>query len=146
MELFVNRKFKKESYTIGNFCHESEFITNTLEDPVRDLKDLNNDGDFMDKGEGKIYGETAIPAGRYRVVVTRSPSLKRRLPLLLNVPGFTYIRIHALRNAKQTLGCIGVGDNERKGELVNGPYYEGLIVDLIDSAAAKLEDTYITIK
>jgi len=146
MELYVIRKYFKEKYTIGRFYQEDKILCNTLEDRIRDLQDLNHDGDFDDKGEGKVYGETAIPCGRYRVVVTRSPSLKRRLPLLLNVPGFTYIRIHAGRNYKNTKGCILVGDNERKGELVNGPYYETVIVNMIDEAAAKLEHTYITIK
>ena len=146
MELYVIRKYFKEKYTIGRFYQEDKILCNTLEDRIRDLQDLNHDGDFDDKGEGKVYGETAIPCGRYRVVVTRSPSLKRRLPLLLNVPGFTYIRIHSGRTHKNTEGCILVGDNERKGELVNGPYYETVIVNMIDEAAAKLEHTYITIK
>ena len=145
MELYVFRKYFKEKHTIGRFCHEDKRVCDTLEDPVRKLTDLNDDGDFNDKGEGKIYGETAIPAGRYKVIVTHSPSLKRRLPLLLDVPGFTYIRIHAGHYARNTEGCILVGDNVRKGELINGPYYERMIVDLIDMAAARSEDTYITI-
>lgn len=146
MELFVFRKYFKETYTIGRFYVEDKLLCNTLEDKIRDLQDLNHDGDYTDPGEGKVYGETAIPCGRYRVVVTRSYSLKRRLPILFDVPGFTYIRIHAGRNYKNTEGCILIGDNERKGELVNGPYYEKVLVDLIDSAVARLEETFITIK
>ena len=146
MELFVIRKYFKEKYTIGRFYQEDKILCNTLEDKIRDLQDLNHDGDFTDPGEGKVYGETAIPCGRYKVVVTHSSKLKRRLPLLLNVPGFTGIRIHAGRNHKWTEGCILVGDNEKKGELVNGPYYETVIVNMIDEVSAKSEDTYITIK
>ena len=146
MELFVVRKHFKERYTIGKFYNENTYICDTLEDPIRDLKDLNHDGDFDDPGEGKIYGDTAIPCGRYEVILTDLPKLKRRLPLLLNVPGFTGILIHAGRNNKHTEGCILVGDNKRKGELENGPYFETTIRDMIDSVIAKFEKVYITIK
>lgn len=145
MELFVIRKFFKQTYTIGRFYNENMFLCSTLEDRIRDLQDLNHDGDFNDPGEGKVYGETAIPCGRYEVIVTDSPKLKRRLPILLDVPGFTGIRIHAGRNERSTEGCILVGDNKIKGQLVNGPYWETFITNFIDEAL-KEEKVFITIK
>lgn len=57
----------------------------------------------------KVPGETAIPAGRYRVAVTWSARFQRQLPLLLDVPGFTGIRIHAGNVAGDTAGCLLVG-------------------------------------
>jgi len=143
MELFVIRKFFNETYTIGRFYNENQFICNTLEDRIRDLQDRNHDGDFTDQGEGKIYGQTAIPCGRYKVIVTMSPKLKRRLPLLLDVPGFEGIRIHAGKNAKWTEGCILVGDNKSKGSLENGAYWETFIINMLEHSN---EDNYITVK
>lgn len=146
MELYVIRRFFNDKYTIGRFLEGQEKICDTLEDPVRELNDINHDGDFDDTDEGKIYGETAIPCGRYPVIVTYSPSFKRFLALLLNVPGFSYIRIHSLRSAKGTKGCIGVGVNSIKGKLVNGPYYETIITKKIQDAIKRGEEVWITIK
>ena len=76
LELYIYRKHKLPNYTIGKFSADGKYLCDTCEDTVRELKDLNNDGDFDDPGEGKIYGRTAIPAGRYPVIVTDSPKLK----------------------------------------------------------------------
>lgn len=146
METFVIRKFFKETYTIGRFLVEDRVICNTLEDKVRELYDINHDGDYDDSEEGKLYGETAIPCGRYKLTVSYSPKLKRRLPLINDVPGFTGIRIHKLVSAKGTEGCVGVGENTSKGKLSNGRYYETLIIQLIDEAIQKGEECWITIK
>jgi hypothetical protein len=146
MELIVIRKFFYDTYTIGRMLVDGVKLCETLEDKIRDLKDLNHDGDFDDEGEGKIYGETAIPCGRYQVIVSYSPKFAKRLPELLKVPGFQNIRIHAGANAKQTEGCILVGDNKVKGSLVNGGYYQTLLVQMIDEAVENNEHCYITIK
>ena len=146
MEITVVRKALKESYTIGRLFIDGERICDTLEDKVRDLKDYNHDGDYDDPGEGKVYGETAIPAGRYLVINTWSPKFEKRLPEIFFVPGFKNIRIHAGTNPKHTEGCILVGENKIKGRLTNGPYYQTVIVQRIDEASEKGEKTYITIK
>ncbi len=57
----------------------------------------------------KVPGQTAIPAGRYRVTVTFSNRFQRLLPLLNDVPGFTGIRIHPGNTAADTDGCLLVG-------------------------------------
>ena len=146
MELKLIRKYFKDTYTIGNLYIDEEFFCNTLEDPVRDLKDINHDNDFDEPGEGKIYGETAIPYGRYKIIVSYSPKLKRRLPLLQEVEGFTGIRMHSVATAKDTEGCIGLGLNKIKGRLVNGPYFETRLVQMIDEASDNGIETFITIK
>ena len=94
MEIVVVRKFFFDTYTIGKMLIDGIAFCATLEDKIRNLKDLNHDGDFMDEGEGKIYGETAIPCGRYQVITSYSPKFAKRLPELIKVPGFQNIRIH----------------------------------------------------
>lgn len=146
MEFITDRKYLKEEYTIGVLSLDNHKLCDTLEDKVRKLEDLNNDGDFTDPDEGKIYGRTAIPAGRYRMILNYSPKLKRVLPLLLNVPGFTGIRIHKLVSALGTEGCIGVGENREKGKLTNGDYYEKMIIALMCKATENKEQVWIKIK
>ncbi len=142
LELEVLRKYLHATYTIGRLTIEGEKFSDTLEDVVRELKDLDGDGKF----ENKVYGETAIPAGRYQVIVNYSPKLKRRLPRLLNVPGFEGILIHSLVSAKGTEGCIGIGENKQQGRLTNGPYYETRLVQILDEAISNGSKVYITIK
>lgn len=142
INLFLERMFLKESYCIGMLSIGTMHFCDTLEDKVRDL---NKDGDLDDEGEGKVYGETAIPYGRYRVVVTYSHRLKRELPLILDVQHFTGIRMHKLRSAKGTLGCVGLGDNTGKGILTNGEYYEKKLTSIIKEATLRGERVWINI-
>ncbi len=72
----------------------------TLEDPVRELGP---------NGEGKVYGQTAIPAGTYKVAITWSVKFQKHMLAVLDVPFFTGIRIHSGNDAGDTLGCILVG-------------------------------------
>lgn len=96
MQLFLKRKWFSPESSIGELSIEGlAFKCFTLEDPVR---------------EGpKIYGRTAIPAGTYQVIINKSGRFKRFMPLLLNVPGFSGIRIHIGNTARETDGCILVG-------------------------------------
>lgn len=80
--------------TIGRLLVDGAFQCFTLEDVVRPIK---------------IAHETAIPAGTYKVIITESARFKRRLPLLVGVPGFDGIRIHPGNCAADTDGCILVG-------------------------------------
>ena len=92
--------------TIGEMHFDGEFLCDTLEDTVR----LGDDG-IMQKDE-KVYGETAIPPGTYEVIINDSVRFKRKMPLLLNVPFFSGIRIHSGVTEKSTLGCILVGERK----------------------------------
>jgi len=140
--LFLERLFLKPKYTIGVIHFDGKLFCNTLEDTVRDL---NKDGDLEDYGEMKIYGETAIPYGVYKVIVNYSPKLKRELPLILDVKHFTGIRIHKVRSAAGTLGCVGVGKNTSPGILTDGEYFEKKLTALLKEKIAAGIECYINI-
>lgn len=108
MKIIVKRTFPKEEYTIGDMYIDGEKFCNTLEDRVRDLPK-----------EKKIYGETAIPYGKYKVQMTFSPRFKRQMPQILDVPMFEGIRIHSANYATQLEGCIALGENKVKGGVIN---------------------------
>jgi hypothetical protein len=57
----------------------------------------------------KIAGETAIPAGRYRVIVDWSSRFRKYSFHILDVPNFAGIRIHSGNTAEDTEGCLIVG-------------------------------------
>lgn len=126
MELTLKRTYLKDEYTIGHLYVDGQWVCDTIEDKVRDY---NKDGDLNDEGEGKVYGKTAIPYGRYKITLAvRSPKYTSRasyiwcgayLPRLLDVPNFDGILIHAGNSADDSAGCILVGENKVKGRLVN---------------------------
>ena len=105
MELILERIAKRKTYTIGRLYirrqvmdeylagTEDQYFCDTLEPTWRDYE----------HGAYKVKGRSAIPEGRYAVVISFSPKFKQWLPILLGVPKFEGIRIHA--------GCILVGKN-----------------------------------
>lgn len=100
----VKRTFKGSEYTIGKLYIDGAYFCDTLEDTVR---------------KEKIAGKTAIPAGTYKVKKTYSPRFNKQLPEILDVPGFTGVRIHAGNTAKDTEGCLLLGLNKTKGAVLN---------------------------
>ncbi len=141
MKLTLKRRYLGESYTIGSLSVDGVYLCDTIEDKVRDK---NRDGDLLDPGEGKVYGETAIPYGTYQVDLTMSPKFHRLLPILMHVPHFTGIRIHRGNTATDTHGCILPGENKAKGKVLNSTKYEMEIVNRI--YAAKLRGEAVTIE
>lgn len=101
MILTLTRHPSANGWTLGEITIDGAHQCWTCEDVVRT--------------GAKIPGETAIPAGRYRVVVTPSPRFGRDLPLLLDVPGFVGIRIHPGNTAADTEGCILPGTRYNPG-------------------------------
>ena len=105
MKLKLARIFFGKKYTVGKLYIDGVYFCDTLEDTVRE------------KGV-KVWGQTAIPAGVYRMILAASPHFKRILPLLLDVPNFTTILIHGGTTEADTRGCLLVGINEVKGKLL----------------------------
>jgi hypothetical protein len=121
MELRLKRLYPKKNYTIGKLYINGVAYCDTLEDPVRDH---NKDGDLDDPGEGKVWGDTAIPYGTYELVATWSPKFQRMLPLVKDVKHFEGIRIHAGNTTTDTSGCILPGENKAPGMVLNSRPYE----------------------
>ena len=99
MKLLLKRMHKTDISTIGELYIDGVFQCYTLEDIERDVK---------------IKSETAIAKGKYKVMITMSNRFKRYMPLLLNVPNFQGVRIHAGNTNHDTEGCILVGQTRSK--------------------------------
>lgn len=134
MKLLLKRVALRDTYTIGKLYIDDRYWCDTLEDRVRDLSK-----------ENKVPGETAIPSGTYDVVVNISPKFKRMLPRLLRVPHFDGILIHRGNTAKDSAGCILVGENREVGKVLNSTYWEKQITDHLLAAQNRNEDIKIKI-
>ena len=93
----------------------------------------------------KIAGHTAIPEGSYPVVISYSPRFKRWLPLLLSVPNFEGIRIHAGNYPDDTQGCILVGENKFEGMVVDSRIWLHQLINVMEAARDRGESIWITI-
>jgi acylphosphatase len=93
MEITLDRAWKKDGYTISRLFINGERICEALEDTDRGLKQSMS---LEEIKKLKIYGKTAIPSGRYKVVMSYSPKFGKVLPEVLDVKGYSGIRIHCL--------------------------------------------------
>lgn len=149
MEITVERKWKKDGYTIGTLSINSKRLGDgkhyccTLEDTDRGLEQNMSLEKILFLKKPHL---TAIPTGRYQITVTYSPHFKRNLPLLNNVPGYSGVRIHPGNTAEDTDGCILVGENNAKGRVNNSKYWFALVMQQIFLALNKGEKVFITIK
>jgi len=98
MELKLIREDFTEDSTIGKLYINGVFHCYTLEDKVRKVK---------------IKNITAIPTGKYEVIINFSNRFQQMMPLLLNVPNFQGVRIHWGNYSKDTEGCILIGDSKK---------------------------------
>lgn len=116
MEIRVKRIARKDGYTIGQMSLNNEYFCDTLEDTDRGLKDTMQVNEILAK---KRKGVTAVPTGKYDVILTFSPRFKRVLPLFLSVKCYEGVRIHAGNTAEDTEGCLLVGENKERGKVIN---------------------------
>ena len=152
MELILERIAKRKTYTIGHLYIAQETngdnpglgqpltkglqICDTLEPTWRDYA----------HGAYKVKGRSAIPEGRYAVVISWSPKLEAWLPILLGVPNFSGIRIHAGNTVADTAGCILVGKNKIVGQVVDSRIWLHRLKQKIVEAKERGEPVWITIK
>lgn len=147
MKLLLRRIFKGHSYTIGKLFINGVYECDTLEDQDRGLTSQMLLEEIKAK---KVYGVTAIPTGTYSInMTTVSPKFKDRawakpykgiLPRLENVKGYEGVLIHVGNKAEDTLGCILVGENKVKGQVINSTatFYELMTVLLKAQSAGEV--------
>ena len=146
MELTLTRTVLDPRYTQGRLTAAvggNIFECDTLEPPDRDL---SQDMDADEVRRRKRRGPTAIPRGRYLLVVTRSPRFARWLPLLVGVRGYDGVRIHAGNTAKDTRGCILVGQAAEDGHLTASRDTLQQLMDIIRCAEQRGEQMWLTVK
>jgi hypothetical protein len=152
MELILKRIAKRKTYTIGRLYireqvmdeylpgTEDKYFCDTLEPTWRDYE----------HGAYKVKGRSAIPEGRYAVVISWSPKFKQWLPILLGGPEFNRkwqgIRIHAGNTAKDTEGCILVGQNREVGKVLDSRKWLYELKQKIVEAKDRGEAVWITVK
>jgi len=106
MKLFLQREEFTKNSTIGKLYIDNEFFCYVLEDCDRGLDQSMS---ALEIKARKIFGVTAIATGEYKVICSMSSRMKRLLPEVLGVTGFTGIRIHRGNYASDSLGCLIVG-------------------------------------
>lgn len=126
-----------ENVTLGKMYLDNVFFCQACEDEDR----------FLENGvTEKIYGRTAIPRGRYRLVTSFSNRFQRVLPLALDVPGFSGIRIHGGNRAEDSHGCILVGKVRTATGIAQCKDTVQRIIDQIDDAAELGIETWLEIE
>lgn len=153
MNITIKRIFKGDKYAIGKLYVNGIYECDTLEDTDRGL---TKDSPLSEIQSKKVYGETAIPTGTYKIDMnTVSPKFKDRswakfcggkLPRLIDVPGYSGVLIHVGNKPADTLGCILVGDNKIKGQVINSTSTFQELYSLMLKAKVAGEEITITIE
>lgn len=153
LDLTLKRIANRPTYCIGRLYVDRLLFSDTIEDTDRGLKDSWPLEKIM---KTKVYGETAIPKGRYKLILSVSPKFKNRkwakkygglVPEILNVKGYSGIRIHPANFATELLGCVAPGVNSKKGQVTQSQVtYEKLMSKYLYPAHQKGVSMWITIQ
>ena len=111
MRLRLLREPSVEGATLGSLYIDRVWQCWSLEDAIREQPG-------QPVANWKVAGQTAIPSGHYALIITPSQRFLRPLPLLVDVPGFTGIRIHPGNTAENTEGCLLVGRDRQPGRIL----------------------------
>lgn len=112
MNIQVKRFSFQDKCTIGHlFIEDKDSGIYTLEDKMREIPGVL-------VSQWKVPGETAIPRGRYSVIIDFSEHFQKDLPRLLDVPGFEGVRIHPGNIDSDTEGCILLGRTWQGGDFI----------------------------
>lgn len=131
MKNFKLIRFPQQTRTLGVLFCDNEYICDTLEDRVRDT---TKSGHLT---EDKVYGETAIPYGTYKMIVTYSPAFKKDMVLVCDVPSFEGIRLHWGATEHNSLGCILVG--KKNGNKLDNIGMTDKLTELVRGEEAQIE-------
>lgn len=153
MEVTIERKWKKDTYTIGVCYINGKRFIETLEDKDRGLQQAMNLAYIKSV---KVYGQTAIPTGTYNLSFTYSPKFANRpwakkynglVVHVDDVKGFDGVRFHPFNKAEESLGCISLGENKAKGMVLNAQkWYEKFVDEYFLPAWKRGEKIILTVK
>lgn len=124
MNLLLRRYEFGGEQTFGKLYLNGAYECETLEDQDRNLED----------GGAKVFGKTAIPRGKYIVIIDYSTRFKRDLPHVLNVPQFEGIRIHSGNTVEDTEGCILVGNTKVGNQVLQSRVAFNALMMKLDAA------------
>jgi hypothetical protein len=142
MELYLKRDTFTDISTTGKLLIDGQFECFILEDRDRGLTDTMPLAEIV---ATKIYGKTAIPYGRYEVDWTMSARFKVFMPILLNVKGYSGIRIHKGNTEIDSLGCLLCGRKRANNVITESTAATNLLYTKIQTAKSRKEKIFITI-
>lgn len=135
MELLLKREYLSTDYTIGHIYYHGRKVCDTLEPPTFVFEKGAKKSKVLEAK--RCFGNISIPPGTYPVIISRSPKFKQWLPLLLNVPGFSDIRIHPGNFPTDTRGCILPGWNLKKGQVLGSKEATKEVVNILTELISK---------
>ena len=136
MEIKLKRNPPSPKATLGSFFVDGKMLCFTLEDVDR----------FLETGGQKVPKQTAIPRGRFRIVIDMSNRFQRPMPHILNVPQFEGVRIHTGMTSEDTEGCIIVGMSTGQDQISDSWHAFGLLLCWMLGAVLSGEEIWITIE
>jgi len=142
MELQLKRETFTEQSTIGTLTIDGVFECFILEDRDRGLNDTLTLEQIL---KVKVYGKTAIPYGRYEVDWTMSARFKKMMPILLNVIGWSGIRIHSGNSELDSLGCLLCGTRKKSNMITESTLATRNLYVKIENAKKQGQRIYINI-
>lgn len=156
MKITVRRIAKREKYTIGKLYINGVYFCDTIEDKDRGLKQSMSVAEIVRR---KVYGETAIPSGTYRIDMS-SPSPKYQqkartdayykpfcdhMPRFQDIKGYSGVLIHPGTDESSTLGCLIVGENKVVGKVINSRTVFKRLFNELFAAYTRGEEILLTI-
>lgn len=132
MEMILQRDDENPQRTLGRLSIDGHYVCHVLEDPVRDGP--------------KVQDDTAIPVGRYEVVISFSQRFHRLMPEILDVPGFIGIRIHGGNTTADTRGCPLVGRVRRQDSVHDCAPALADVMTALKVASNAGEKSYISVR
>lgn len=129
---------KGEAFTPGRLYASGLFLGFTCEDEDRHLETVGI--------QEKCYGRTAIPRGRYLLENSFSTRFQKELPAILDVPGFSGIRVHGGNTAADSLGCILLGQVRCATGIAQCAGTVQRLIAMINACESRLEKCYLEVR
>jgi hypothetical protein len=143
MNILILRRWKTQNSTISDLYIDGVWNCFILEDRDRGLKDSMTADEIK---AIKVKHETAIPEGKYRIGLHKSPRFRKTLPHIQKVKGFDYILIHAGTDKGDSSGCLLPGLSRSTDFVGSSRIAFEALNKKIRAAMDRGEDVFIEIK